>query len=43
MGIGMVVILEKRYVRSAQKILQGFKLKAGPIGLVVKGKEVEVV
>ena len=43
MGIGMVAILAKQHVRAAQKILQRFKLKAGPMGLVTKGKEVEIV
>lgn len=43
MGIGMVVILEKRHVCSAQRILKGFKLNSGPIGVVVKGRAVEIV
>jgi phosphoribosylformylglycinamidine cyclo-ligase len=43
MGIGMVVILDRRHVSAAQKVLKKFKLNSGPIGLIVKGKEVEVV
>ncbi len=42
MGVGMVVILEKRYVRSAQKVLKGFKLNSWAIGEIVRSSGVTV-
>ena len=36
MGVGMVVVLEKSHVRSAQKILRGFKLNSWAIGKITK-------
>jgi len=43
MGVGMVVILEKRYVGSAQKILKNFKLNSWAIGKITKQSIVEIV
>ncbi|MBI4711071.1 MAG: phosphoribosylformylglycinamidine cyclo-ligase [Candidatus Omnitrophica bacterium] len=42
MGVGMVVILEKRYVGLAQKILKGFKLNSWAIGKIVPSSWVTV-
>lgn len=42
MGVGMVVILEKRHVRAAQKILKSFKLNSWPIGKITKQSGVTV-
>lgn len=42
MGVGMVVILEKRHVWSAQKILKGFKLNSWIIGTIIKKNGVTV-
>lgn len=36
MGVGMVVILEKRHVRPARQILKRFKLNSFPIGEITK-------
>ncbi len=43
MGVGMVAILEKCHVRSAQKILKGFKLNSWAIGETVRSSGVKVV
>ena len=43
MGIGMVVILEKRFMKRAQKALKGFKMDSYEIGKIMKGKGVEIV
>jgi len=42
MGIGMILIVEKRAVASAQKILKKFKLSSWEIGEVVARKGVEI-
>ncbi|MEI7750791.1 MAG: phosphoribosylformylglycinamidine cyclo-ligase [Candidatus Omnitrophota bacterium] len=42
MGIGMVVILEKRHVGSAQKVLKGFKLNSWAIGEITRQSGVTV-
>ncbi|MFH1800542.1 MAG: phosphoribosylformylglycinamidine cyclo-ligase [Candidatus Omnitrophota bacterium] len=42
MGVGMVVILEKRYIRSAQKVLKSFKLNSWTIGEIVCSSGVTV-
>jgi phosphoribosylformylglycinamidine cyclo-ligase len=42
MGIGMVVIIEKRYVRSAQKVLKSFKLNSWVIGKIARQNGVTV-
>ena len=36
MGVGMVVILDKRYVGVAQKVLKSFKLNSWLIGKITK-------
>ncbi|MFA5168144.1 MAG: AIR synthase-related protein, partial [Candidatus Omnitrophota bacterium] len=43
MGVGMVVILEKRHVRLAQKVLKGFKLNSWPIGKIVRSSGVTII
>lgn len=43
MGVGMVVILDKRQVKRAQKILKGFKLNSWVIGKIVRSNGVAVV
>lgn len=42
MGVGMVVILEKRYVAAAQKVLKTFKLNSWTIGKITKQPGVTV-
>ncbi|MBI4115348.1 MAG: phosphoribosylformylglycinamidine cyclo-ligase [Candidatus Omnitrophica bacterium] len=42
MGIGMVLILDSKFVKLAQKILSRFKISTWNIGEVVKGKEVVI-
>ena len=42
MGVGMVVILEKRHVLSAQKVLKGFKLNSWIVGKITKESGVTV-
>lgn len=42
MGIGMVVILDKRFVKRAQNVLKGFKLASYEIGKIVPQKGVRV-
>ena len=42
MGVGMVVILEKRHVRSAQKVLKSFRLDSWAIGEIVRSSGVTV-
>jgi phosphoribosylformylglycinamidine cyclo-ligase len=42
MGVGMVLVLEKRHVRSAQKILKNFKLNSWTIGKIVRSSGVTV-
>ena len=42
MGVGMVVILEKRRVAAAQKILKGFKLNSWAVGTITKQSGVTV-
>ena len=42
MGVGMVVILEKRHVQTAQKILKSFKLNSWAIGTITKQNGVTV-
>ena len=42
MGIGMVVILPQRHVRSAQTILKSFKLNSWAIGEIVRSSGVTV-
>lgn len=43
MGVGMVIILDKRHVSCAQKILQGCHLKSWVIGKITKQNGVKVV
>jgi len=43
MGVGMVVILEKRHVTAAQKVLKSFKLNSWAIGKIVSTSGVTVV
>ena len=43
MGVGMVVILEKSQVSSAQKVLKGFKLSSWVIGEITRQSGVKVV
>ena len=42
MGVGMVVILEKRHVPAAQGILKGFKLNSWTVGKITKESGVTV-
>ena len=42
MGIGMILILEKKTVRPAQKVLSRFEIPSWTIGQVVRGKGVTV-
>jgi len=42
MGVGMVVILEKRRVPAAQKVLKGFKLNSWAVGTITKQSGVTV-
>ena len=42
MGVGMVVILEKRHVRSAQKVLKSFRLNSWAIGEIVRSSGVTI-
>ena len=42
MGVGMVVILEKRHVQSAQKVLKSFKLSSWVVGKITKQSGVTV-
>ena len=43
LGIGMVLILKKRFVRKAQDVLKKMKTPSWVIGEVVRGKSVEIV
>ena len=43
MGIGMVVILDSKQVKRAQKILKGFKLNSWLIGKILRGNGVHVI
>ncbi len=43
MGVGMVVIIEKRHIRPAQRILKSFKLNSWVIGKIAKQSGVTVV
>lgn len=43
MGVGMVVILGKKDVPGAQRILMKSGLRSGPIGLIARGDRVEIV
>ena len=43
MGVGMVLILEEKFVRAAQSVLGRHKIKSWDIGEVVKGKGVEIL
>ena len=42
MGVGMVVILEKRYISSAQKVLKSFRLNSWAIGEIVRSSGVTI-
>jgi len=42
MGVGMVAVLEKRYVKASQKILKSFKLNAWPVGKITAQSGVTV-
>jgi phosphoribosylformylglycinamidine cyclo-ligase len=42
MGIGMVVVLDKRHVKSVQKILKSFKLNSWAIGKIIRQNGVTV-
>ncbi|HOW88126.1 MAG TPA: phosphoribosylformylglycinamidine cyclo-ligase [Candidatus Omnitrophota bacterium] len=43
MGVGMALILEKRYAAAAQKLLRGFKLNSWIIGKIVKQRGITVL
>lgn len=43
MGVGMVIVLERRYVPQAQKILKGFRLDSWEIGEITKENGVKIV
>ncbi len=43
MGIGMVVILDKRFIKRARQVLKAFKLDSYEIGKIVPRKGVEIL
>ena len=42
LGIGMVVILDKKYLRQAQSLLKAMRIASWPIGAIIRGRTLEV-
>ena len=43
MGVGMVIVLGRKYAEKAQAILSGFKLRSWIIGEIAKGKRKVII